>query len=177
MFLVLMFVYRDDVEQFVQKMKDHDATHDTFSYAQDFAELTKAATPTAASSSTTTVQERRPSRRPSMMITQATDLMWLSSKLDKFQPQSWWTSSYLVAMRILQTSAMVFIKNPSAQAAMASLIALIAVSVQTHTAPYRRASDNRAALVATWVIFIWCFVLLVRRTTVTSEWLRNQILM
>jgi hypothetical protein len=167
MFLVLMFVYRDDVEQFVQKMKDHDATHDTFSYAQDFAELTKAATPTAASS-TTTAQKRRPSRRASMMITQATDLMWLSSKLGKFQPQSWWTSSYLVAMRILQTSAMVFI---------ASLIALIAVSVQTHTAPYRRASDNRAALVATWVIFIWCFVLLVRHTTVTSEWLRDQILM
>ena len=112
-----------------------------------------------------------------MTITEATDLMRLSSKLDKFQPQSWWTSSYLVAMRILQTSAMVFIASPSAQAAIASLIALIVVSVQTHTAPYRRASDNRAALVATWVIFIWCFVLLVRHTTVTSEWLRDQILM
>ena len=71
---------------------------------------------------------------------------------------------------------MVLIKSPIAQAAIASLIALIAVSVQAHTAPYRRASDNRAALMSTWVIFIWCFVLLVRHTTVTSEWLRDQIL-
>ena len=65
-------------------------------------------------------------------------------------------------MRIIQTSVMVFIVNPGLQATVASLFALIGVAVQTHAAPYRRSSDNDAALAAAWLLFIWSFSLLVR---------------
>jgi len=148
------------VKELVEAIKEYDAKNDTFTYAREFNAMTTA-TPDASTSSTTTTTTGRCERRPSM-IAKASDLMWMSSKIDKFEALCWWTSSYLIVMRIMQTSAMALIEKPSLQAAVASLIALVGVSVQTHAAPFRRASDNHAALVAAWLLFAWCFVLLVR---------------
>lgn len=39
---------------------------------------------------------------------------------------------------------------------------LISVSLQHELSPFRRASDNHVALLATWLIFAWAFVLLLR---------------
>ena len=149
-----MHIYRDDVKELVEAMKKYDANNDTFTYAREFNAMTTA-TPDASTSSTTMTTTGRRERRPSM-IAKASDLMWVSSKIDKFDAPCWWTSSYLIVMRILQTSAMALIATPSIQAAVASLIALVGVSVQTHAAPYRRASDNHAALVAAWLLFTCC---------------------
>ena len=79
--------------------------------------------------------------------------MWMSSKIDKFDARSWWAGSYLIAMRIIQTSGMALIPSPGLQAVVASLIALVGISVQTHAAPYRRPSDNHAAHMAAWLLF------------------------
>ena len=160
MIFLVMRSYREDIKTLVDKIKAHDAEHDTFTLSSDLVAL-PAPEPDGTASSTTR------SRRPSV-IAQAADLKWLFASVEKFDALCWWTSSYQVAMRLMQTCAMVLIASPSAQAAMASLIALISVSVQTHTAPYRRPSDNRTALVATWVMFIWCAALLVRHSGAVS---------
>jgi len=160
MIFLVMRSYREDIKTLVDKIKAHDAEHDTFTLSSDLVAL-PAPEPDGTASSTTR------SRRPSF-IAQAADLKWLFASIEKFDAMCWWTSSYQVAMRLMQTCAMVLIASPSAQAAMASLIALISVSVQTHTAPYRRPSDNRTALVATWVMFIWCAALLVRHSGAVS---------
>ena len=151
MVFVIMHIYCDEVKELVGAMKEYDAKNGTFTYAREFNAMTTA-TPDASTSSTTTTTTGRCERRPSM-IAKASDLMWMSSKVDKFDAPCWWTSSYLIVMRILQTSAMALIATPSLQAAVMSLIALVGVSVQTHAAPYRRASDNHAALVAAWLLF------------------------
>ena len=63
------------------------------------------------------------------------------SKVDKFEPTMWWTASFLIGMRVMQTSLMVFITRPSLQASVACLIALIGIAVQQRNAPYRRPSE------------------------------------
>ena len=157
---MIMYFYREDSKKLVESIKEYDANNDTFTYARDHTALATVE-PEASTSSTTTTTRRR-ERRPSM-IAKATDLMWMSSKIDKFDAAPcWWAGSYLIAMRIMQTSVMALIPSPGLQAVAASLIALVGVSVQTHAAPYRRASDNHAALVAAWLLFAWCFVLLLR---------------
>ena len=132
--------------------------HKRLSFVRDHAALAIVDSESATTSETTGKQ-----RRPSM-ITRSVDLLWLSSKIDKFQSRAWWAGSFLIAMRLMQTSAMVFFVNPGLQATAASLVALIGVAVQTHAAPYRNPSDNHAALAAAWLLFLWSFVLLVRHS-------------
>ena len=157
-FMILYF-HCEESKKLVEAIKEYDTNNDTFTFALDHTALATAE-PEASTSCTTTTTGRR-QRRPSM-ITRATELMWMSSKIDKFDAPCWWAGSYLISMRIIQTSVMALIPEPGIQAVVASLVALIGVLVQTHTAPYRRPSDNHAALVAAWLLFAWCFVLLIR---------------
>jgi len=157
MIFVIMYTNRVEISKLIEGVKEYDAQDDGFSYISEFATLTTAKPEEHTARSSTTGRQRRPST-----IARATDLMWLSSKIDKFEPLRWWAAAFLILMRIMQTSVMALITNPSLQAAVASLIALVGVSVQTHAAPYRRSSDNGAGLTAAWLLFLWCFVLLVR---------------
>ena len=153
-----MYTYREDSVKLIEGLKKYDEKHQRFSFVSDVADLTAlVATTTTEPQQATAGKERRPS-----IAAQANDLMWLSNKLDKFEPLMWWASGYLIAMRIIQTSMMVFITNPSLQASVASLIALVGVCAQRNATPYRRPSDNDAALVAGWLVFVWCSFLLVR---------------
>ena len=147
-----MYTHREGIQRLGDQLAEHDATHQTISFVRDHATMTMM---------TTTSGPAGKRRRPSM-IERSINLVWLSSKIDKFSPRSWWAGSFIIAIRIMQTSIMVLFSNPSLQAAAASLIALVGVAVQTHAAPYRQASDNRAALAAAWLLFLWPFLLLVR---------------
>jgi len=128
-----MYIYRDEIYKLVTALKEYDAQHDTFTYAYELAALESEEQNTAA---TSTAHQRRLSA-----TARATDVGWLASKFDKFEPLAYWTPGYLIAMRLLQTSAMVFITNPSLQASVACLIALIGINVQERNAPYRRPSE------------------------------------
>ena len=117
-FFVVMYTYREDSVKLIEGLKKYDEKHQRFSFVSDVADLTAlVATTTTEPQQATAGKERRPS-----IAAQANDLMWLSNKLDKFEPLMWWASGYLIAMRIIQTSMMVFITNPSLQASVASLI-------------------------------------------------------
>ena len=181
-----MYRFRKSIKGLVTKMDEHDRAHDTFTFVGDIiaqqglpptAELTPPAelpppaeplpqsaepratttTTTAEPRATTTTGGRRPS-----LISAAADVSWLSEEIDTFSPLRWWAGSYIIGMRLLQTSAMALIASPNLQAAAATLVALAGACVQRDAAPYRRDSDNRAALVASWALFAWCFTLLVR---------------
>ena len=151
-----MYSHREGIRKLGDALAENDAAHNTLTFVHDHAILSPAGSE-AAGGGTNTGRQRRPS-----MISRSVDLLWLSSKIDKFQSRSWWAGSFLILMRIMQTSIMVFIANPGLRATAASLVALIGVAVQTHTAPYRRASDNHAALAAAWLLFVWSFSLLAR---------------
>ena len=153
-----MRTHRHGIRKLGDALAEHDAMHKRLSFVRDHAALAIVDSESATTSETTGKQ-----RRPSM-ITRSVDLLWLSSKIDKFQSRAWWAGSFLIAMRLMQTSAMVFFVNPGLQATAASLVALIGVAVQTHAAPYRNSSDNHAALAAAWLLFLWSFVLLVRHS-------------
>jgi hypothetical protein len=146
-----MHTHREGIQRLGDILAEYDAQHQTITFVRDHAALVKKTT------SETVGKQRRPS-----MVERSVDLLWLSSKVDKFRAQVWWAGSFVIVMRIAQTSTLVFIVNPGLQATVASLIALVGVAIQTHTAPYRRASDNHAALAAAWLLFVWSFVLLVR---------------
>ena len=148
--------YRAGIQNLGDALAKHDAEHKRLSFVSDHAALA-----TVDSEMATTNEAGGKQRRPSM-VTRSVDLLWLSSKIDKFKSRAWWAGSFLIAMRIMQTSMMVFIVNPGLQATAASLIALVGVAVQSHAAPYRNPSDNHAALAAAWLLFLWSFLLLVR---------------
>ena len=130
---MLMYIYRDEIYKLVTALKEYDAQHDTFTYAYELAAL-------ESEEQTTTVASTAHQRHLSATA-RAADVDWLASKFDKFEPLAYWTPGYLIAMRLLQTSAMVFITNPSLQAAVASLIAFVGIALQTNTMPYRRPSE------------------------------------
>ena len=153
-----MHTHRGEIRKLGDALAEHDAEHSTFTFVSDHAMFVTMDSE-AATSSEAPGKQRRPS-----MTRRSVDLLWLSSKIDKFQSRSWWAGSFLIGMRITQTSIMVFIVNPGLQATAASLVALVGVAVQMHTAPYRRPSDNHSALASAWLLFIWSFVLLVRYT-------------
>ena len=158
-----MHTHREEARKLGDALTEHDAKHNTFTFVRDHAALVTVDSEVAESEVAMGSNKRRRQRRPSM-IRRSADLLWISSKIDKFQSRSWWAGSFLIFMRIMQTSIMVFIVNPELQAAAASLVALVGVAVQTHAAPHRRPSDNHSALAAAWLLFIWSFVLLVRYT-------------
>ena len=93
--------------------------------------------------------------RPSV-IALSNDMMWLSSKFDKFEPKRWWMGVVLIIGRLLQTSLMVIFPAQDIQAAYASLIALLTTVLQQGLRPYRRLSDNDVAMYAGGVVFAWC---------------------
>ena len=146
---VIMFTNREEIQSLGDAMAEHDAGHGTFTFVRDHATLA-AADAEASTTSESVGKLRRPST-----IARSVDLLWLSSKIDKFQSRSWWAGSFLIALRIMQTSIMVFIVNPGLRATAATLVALAGIAVQTHFAPYRRTTDNHAALAAAWLLFIW----------------------
>ena len=148
--------HREGIRKLGDALAEHDAAYNTLTFVHDHVTPATAESEVAGGG-TNTGRQRRPS-----IVYRSVDLLWLSSKIDKFQSRSWWAGSFLILMRIMQTSIMVFIANPGLRATAASLVALIGVAVQTHTAPYRRASDNHAALAAAWLLFVWSFSLLAR---------------
>lgn len=129
MLFVVMYTCRDEFRKLVEGLKQYDAEHNVISYVSDHSVLAMVEPQTLG-------RGRRPS-----MVTRAADLSWLASKVDKFDSTMWWTGSFLIGMRVMQTSAMVFITNPSLQASVACLIALIGINVQERNAPYRRPSE------------------------------------
>ena len=79
-----------------------------------------------------------------------------------FKPTQWFAGVLLLVLRLLQTTFMALVPSQLVQAAIMCFITLLSISMQSELAPYRRASDNRVALLAHWLVFLWVSTLLLR---------------
>ena len=115
-------------------------------------------------------------------------LVWVVKKVERFVPECWWMGVLHVLLRLCQTSLMVLVTNQRIQAALASCIALVGVVVHRELSPFRRPSvsgdalwtsfahlffqttctsqDNTAGVLGQGLLFVWCFVLVLRDTGV-----------
>ena len=135
-------------------LKERDAEHNSFTTTHDLAEVSRRI---SALDSNTKIRGHRKSA-----FHRASNLLWLARAFCKFDPDKWWAASLLIIMRLLQTSGMVLITDFSVRAVCASLVAWIGIYCQRNIAPFRRPSDNKAALTLQWLIFAWCCTLVIR---------------
>ena len=90
------------------------------------------------------------------------EIQWLLPKFEKFRTSEWFAGIYLLLLRLLQTTFMALVPSQLAQSAMMCCITMGAILLQSDRAPYRRASDNRIALLSQVLVSCWVFVLLLR---------------
>ena len=79
-----------------------------------------------------------------------------------YSPNFWWFGPFLLAVRILQTSALAFFSRLKVQATFACVISLVAINAQAHTRPFLKNSDSSVSYWATWLLFVWLSTLLLQ---------------
>ena len=67
---------------------------------------------------------------------------------------------YLIYMRLLQTSVLVFFPNRITKALVATAAAVLSMVLAQKFKPWLRDSDDQVAEVASYVVFLWLFALL-----------------
>jgi hypothetical protein len=119
--------------------------------------------------------ERRDSRRPSMrpsailqraQLALAKDgdevsplLLAMTHLFEKYEPHAYWYGVFLIFVRLLETSVLVFFHKRSTKATFATLVAVLSLSVLQKYQPWLKDSDDLVAQVATWNLFFWLFAL------------------
>ena len=89
------------------------------------------------------------------------EMHWLLPKFEKFRHSLWYFGVLLLCFRLMQTSFLTLVPSQLLQAAAMSGITFVTILLQSELAPYRRASDNRVALLAHVLIFSWVRVCLI----------------
>ena len=77
-------------------------------------------------------------------------LKFLEPKIERYRPNAWWSGAFLVVVRLMQTSLMVFIDNQVSQAALGSSLTLLVIYFIREMPLFRGDSDNTVALLAQW---------------------------
>lgn len=85
---------------------------------------------------------------------------------DVTPPQSdrWWYGPFSLVVRLCQSSVMICFQTQITQALYACIMTQVAICAQQNLIRYRRASDNETALLAQWLIFVWCMVFTLKVT-------------
>ena len=81
----------------------------------------------------------------------------------KFDPACWWMGTFLLVVRICQTSLLIFLSDPEVQATFGAFISLICVVTIREFEPYRIDSDDTVAILSQWLLFIFMTILLLIR--------------
>ena len=101
-------------------------------------------------------------RRSSIVTSVREDLFWMIDKFEKYREGCWYTGDLLLVLRLLQTSLLVLVPTQSLQAAAACGIAISGACALREAQPYRRDSDNETAVIAQYIICMWCFSVVLR---------------
>ena len=72
------------------------------------------------------------------MVELSTELSWLVSKVEDFNPEHWWMSSVLLLLRLCTTSLLVMIPKQELQMAFAECVSLVGIVLQRELCPYVR---------------------------------------
>ena len=84
----------------------------------------------------------------------------LASKYEDFRPGYYWFGVYLLCIRLLQTSVLIFFNAPKVQAAFSAMVAFIAFCIQRELGPCVKKSDNAVHALAEFTLFCWLIALL-----------------
>jgi len=101
-------------------------------------------------------------RRGSIVASVKGSMLFLVKRFEKYSPGRWYAGTFLLVLRILQTSVLVLIPSQELQAAAASALAIFGANVLRELRPFRRNSDNEVAVAAQYCVFLWTFSILLR---------------
>ena len=87
------------------------------------------------------------------------DLEPIKFLFEFYTPPAWWFGIFQLAMRLLETSTLVFI-DTEVQIVFAVVMQVVYLIVQRETNPYISPEDNVLGYVAAWTVFLWLFGLL-----------------
>ena len=82
------------------------------------------------------------------------DMAWLLPKVEKFRPELWFAGVAMLVLRLIQTSLMALVRTQRVQAAVVSLVTIVAFSMLREVAPMRRSSDNCVVVLSQALIFM-----------------------
>ena len=82
------------------------------------------------------------------------EMAWLLPKFEKFRPELWFAGVAMLVLRLIQTSLMALVRTQRVQAAVVSLVTIVAFSMLREVAPMRRPSDNRVVVLSQALIFM-----------------------
>ena len=108
-------------------------------------------------------------RDGSSIVNLTNEFRWLLPRFESFEPDRWYFGPCFLILRLCQSSTMVIFRRQTIQAVYACIIGQAAISAQLNLRPYRRRSDNQVALMAQWLVFIWCAVLLMHIITAIAS--------
>ena len=90
----------------------------------------------------------------SSFATLRVEMAWLLPKFEKYTPSFWFAGVGLLVLRLIQTSLMALVRTQRVQAALVSLITIVAFSLLRELSPMRRDSDNRVVVLSQALIFM-----------------------
>jgi len=96
-------------------------------------------------------------------------VMALAPNFMKFDPSCWWMGTFLLVVRIFQTSLLIFLSDPEVQSTFGAFISLICVCTLREFEPYRIDSDDTVGVLAQWMLFIFMSILLLVRVHVVDK--------
>ena len=68
-----------------------------------------------------------------------------SRSYEKFEAHAWWYGAYLMAVRLLETSLLVFFAKRSTKATVGTAIAVISLTIAQKYKPWLRESDDEVS--------------------------------
>ena len=96
-------------------------------------------------------------------------VMALAPNFMKFDPSCWWMGTFLLVVRIFQTSLLIFLSDPEVQSTFGAFVSLICVCVLREFEPYRISSDDTVGVLSQWMLFIFMSILLLVRVDVVEK--------
>ena len=70
-------------------------------------------------------------------------LLSMSHIFDKFEPETYWYGVYLMTVRLLETSMLVFFKKRTTKASVATAVAVVSLTIAQKYKPWLRDSDDQ----------------------------------
>ena len=130
-----MYPHRRAIEKLGAELQAHNESRGTSMTSQQFAKSKHARSSVAALT---------------------VEMAWLLPKFEKYKPNYWFCGVGLLVVRLThQTSLMALVRTQRVQAALVSLSTLVTCSLLRELSPMRRESDNRVAVLAQALIFVW----------------------
>ena len=129
-----MYPHRHSIRKLGTNLQEHNTSRGTSMTSQQFAKSKHAR---------------------SSIATLTVEMAWLLPSFELYKPSFWFAGVGLLVLRLFQTSLMALVRTQHVQAALVSLVTLVAFSLLDKLSPMRCASDNHVVVLSQALIFLW----------------------